>query len=66
MAERQPKSRPEAPKPGASKPSVYGGQWGGGGKPGDGGGEVDRPQPITTPKASAGTPDPDNSAPGGD
>ena len=62
MADKQPKSRPKPPA--AGKPSVYGGQWGGGGKPGDGGaGKVDRPQPITMPDEPTGTPDPDNSAP---
>lgn len=68
MADEQPKSRPKAPpKPDARKASVYGGQWGGGGKPGGAGtGEVDRPQPISTPKESTGTPDPDNSASTGD
>lgn len=65
MAEAPPKSRPEPPAKPA--PSVYGGQWGSGGKQGDAGtGDEDRPQPITTPHESTGTPDPENSPPIGD
>jgi hypothetical protein len=54
MAEKQPQSRPQPPepqtRPGEPKPgeSVYGGQWGRGGKPDDGDtGRPDRPEPIS-------------------
>lgn len=67
MADEQPQSRPDAPtRPG---PSVYGDQWGKSGKQGDaapGPGRPDRPQPISMPPESTGTPEPDNSAPTGD
>lgn len=67
MADEQPQSRPESPPTPPGRPSVYGDQWGKSGKQG-GTGEhrPDRPQPITTPAGSTGTPDPDNSAQTGD
>ena len=66
MADEQPQSRPESP-PGPGRPSVYGGQWGSSGKQGGAGAKrPDRPQPISTPAGSTGTPDPDTSAQTGD
>jgi hypothetical protein len=64
MPDHPPKSRPAPPpKPPGQGSSVYGGQWGGGGKTGDTEtNKPDRPSPISTPKESAGWPDPDNSA----
>ncbi len=60
MADEQPKSRPQAPEPsrGAGAPppreSVYGGQWGRGGKQSDSQKrEPDRPQPIQRPPKGA-------------
>lgn len=58
MAQEQPKSRPEAPRPrrvGNPQPgsSVYGGQWGGGGKQDPGKtGQPDRPEQIRPPSKS--------------
>jgi hypothetical protein len=60
MADEPLKSRP---KPPAGPRSVYGDQWGDSGKGAAGPGRPDRPTPISTPRESTGTPDPENSAP---
>jgi hypothetical protein len=67
MAQQPPQSRPDDKPAQPTRPSVYGDQWGSSGKQGGAGTPApDRPQPISTPAGSTGTPDPANSAPTGD